>query len=179
MDTLEFSDFNVEELLNIAISIKDFKAIVAHCGIINTKVNAFYSQHSYPMLLTYDYEGVWSDFILMTAGGSTITPVPNEKQRDLKRPAPKKSIELMHDRKIVASDALPHLSQINKATTPPKLTDSLILPPKPSIQSDSLFLPQADDDRRWDPAFFDEEGEEILLWDKGAKVCPTLHLAFL
>ncbi len=35
-------------------------------------------------------------------------------------------------------------------------------PPQPSLQSNALFFPEEDDDRRWDPI---DEDEEMLVWD--------------
>jgi len=49
-------------------------------------------------------------------------------------------------------------------------------PPQPSLQSEALFVHEADDDRRWDPTNFDEEEDEMLLWDTpGDKVMNSGH----
>jgi hypothetical protein len=52
-------------------------------------------------------------------------------------------------------------------------------PPQPSLQSEALFVTEADDDRRWDPANFDEEEDEMLLWDTpGDKVSVFGHFLY-
>merc|ERR1711939_370686 len=47
-------------------------------------------------------------------------------------------------------------------------------PPQPSVQSQSLFLPQDDDDRQWDPSNYAEDDEQ-LLWDQGEKNLLTMN----
>ena len=90
VDTLEFGEFSVEEKLHIVISVKDFKAIVAHSGISNTMVKALYSHPASPMQLSYSEDGILSEFILMTIGdsrGASATPAPKATRANSKRPA--------------------------------------------------------------------------------------------
>ncbi|KAL8790804.1 MAG: hypothetical protein Q9213_000428 [Squamulea squamosa] len=79
LDTLDFEEFAVEEKVHVAISVKDFKAIVLHAETLKTNVQAYYSYPTRPMQLTYSENGVRCDFTLMTIGdyhGSSMTPAP-------------------------------------------------------------------------------------------------------
>ncbi|KAI6714962.1 hypothetical protein JHW43_002469 [Diplocarpon mali] len=172
-DTLEFGDFSVEEKLHIVISVKDFKAIIAHAGIANTMVRALYSHPTNPMQFSYSEDGILSEFILMTIGESraaSTTPVPNMSRMNSKRPASRQPLEATSSFKRTATSKMPppptiaapdlaHVASRVPRPSPP--------PPQPSVQSQSLFLPQTDDDRQWDPADFEQEDDGMLLWDTG------------
>jgi cell cycle checkpoint control protein RAD9A len=176
IDTLEFGEFSVEEKLHIVISVKDFKSIVAHAGITNTMVKALYSRPSSPMQLTYSDEGIVTEFILMTIGESrdaSATPASNPTRTASKRPSSRQPLEAMLSSKRTASEMPPPplsaAPRLGREITKGKVPRPSPPPPQPSIQSESLFLPDADDDRKWDPANFDEEEDEMLLWDTGAE----------
>ncbi|KAI6251296.1 DNA repair protein rad9 [Erysiphe necator] len=173
MDTLEFSQFTVEESLHIVINVKDFKAIIAHCGILNVTVNVSYSQPSSPMQLTYDLDGISSKFILMTVGGSSFMSTLNQKQKGLKGTFSRQSqgTKTFSQKKSSSKNFIPKdrplEAHIDERLTQPKI---LKLPPAPqsSVQSESLFIPEDDNDRKWEPLKFDED-EEMLLWDASEK----------
>lgn len=167
----------MEEKLHIVISVKDFKSIIAHAGTINTTVKALYSHPSSPMQLTYSDEGIMSEFILMTIGESRGTSAAPTSRANSKRPASRPPLEATpsskrpsnHEMRPPSTSAAP---SINREAARSKASRPSPPPPQPSIQSDALFFPQADDDRRWDPVNFDEEEDEMLLWDAGGNsVC--------
>ena len=170
VDTLEFGEFSVEEKLHIVISVKDFKAIVAHSGISNTMVKALYSHPASPMQLSYSEDGILSEFILMTIGdsrGASATPAPNASRANSKRPASRQPLEATSSSKRAAASmpppptsAAPSLAR--EASRVPRPSPP---PPQPSVQSQSLFLPADDDDRQWDPSNYDDD-DEPLLWDQ-------------
>ncbi|RKF79015.1 DNA repair protein rad9 [Golovinomyces cichoracearum] len=165
VDTLEFSGFSVEELLHIVISVKEFKAIVAHCAIHNVMVNAFYSHPSNPMQITYDFDGIISEFILMTVGGSFATPANSENQKRAKRPASRQLTGAeSSSRKQLNQESFPS-NQITRGPSQSKSIRPSPPPLQPSQQSESLFIQQADHDRKWEPLNFDDEDGEMLLWD--------------
>ena len=173
IDTLEFAEFSVEEKLHIVISVKDFKSIIAHAGIGNTIVKALYSHPSSPMQIMYSDEGLVSEFILMTIGesrGNTATPIPNGPRAISKRPASRQPLEATPGSRRVIESAIPPppisaAPSTNRETARSKTARPSPQPPQPSIQPESLFFPEADDDRRWDPVNYDEEEDEMLLWD--------------
>ncbi|KUJ11758.1 Rad9-domain-containing protein [Mollisia scopiformis] len=181
VDTLEFGEFAVEEKLHIVISVKDFKSMVAHAGILNVLVKALYSRPSSPMQLSYSDEGIMSEFILMTIGesrGGSATPA-NASRTGSKRPASKQPLEATSSPKRTATSMPPPpmnaAPSLNRETTRSRISRPSPPPPQPSVQSQSLFL-EGDDDRRWDPANFDgEEEEEMLLWDTGGEKVRSIN----
>jgi cell cycle checkpoint control protein RAD9A len=172
IDTQEFSEFSVEEKLHVIISVKDFKAIVTHAGITSTTVSALYSYPMSPMLLKYNDEGMTCEFILMTIGdfrGSSATPGLTGIRSGSSRPVAKQPLEASFtrsDAKATASMPPPPRSaapSIARETARTRTLGPSPPPPQPSLQSNALFFPEEDDDRRWDPV--DEEDEEMLAWD--------------
>ncbi|KAK0116071.1 hypothetical protein ONS95_013104 [Cadophora gregata] len=171
VDTLEFGEFSVEEKLHIVISVKDFKAIVAHSGISNTMVKALYSHPASPMQLSYSEDGILSEFILMTIGdsrGASATPAPNASRATSKRPASRQPLEATSSSKRAATSMPPPPTSAapSRAREASRVSRPSPPPPQPSVQSQSLFLPADDDDRQWDPSNYDDD-DEPLLWDQG------------
>ncbi|TGO27725.1 hypothetical protein BPAE_0037g00070 [Botrytis paeoniae] len=173
VETLEFVEFTVEEQLHIVISVKDFKSIIAHAGITNTNIRALYSNPSSPMQLTYSEGGMQCEFILMTTGearAASATPATNGSRAVSKKPAIRQPLEAASSLKRTRSGSEmaapvrpnPILVQEN---TRRKVSRPLPPPPQPSIQSQALFMPANDDDRRWDPVDYEDEDNEMLLWD--------------
>jgi cell cycle checkpoint control protein RAD9A len=162
----------VEEKLHIVISVKDFKTIIAHAGITNTNVTALYSHPSSPMQLTYSDEGLMSEFILMTIGesrGASATPA-NASRAGSKRPASRPPLEpTASSRRAAGSEmppppasAAPSVNRENARKLPRRSPP----PAEATQEEESLFFPQADVDRRWDPVDFEnDDDEQMLLWD--------------
>lgn len=176
IDTLEFGEMNVEEKLHIVISVKDFKSIITHAGIANTIVKALYSHPSNPMQITYSDEGVFCEFILMTIGesrGSSATPAPTASRAASKRPVSRQPLEATPSSRRTASSNMPPppiaaAASTSREAAKAKNSRPSPPPPQPSLPADSLFLPE-DEDRRWDPVNYDEEDDEMLLWDIGGE----------
>lgn len=174
----------MEEKLHIVISVKDFKSIITHAGITNTNVNARYSHPSSPMQITYNDEGLSSEFILMTTGesrGSSATPAPVGAS---KRPASRQPLQATSSsRRTVSSDMPPPpvatAASVSREAAKAKSSRPPPPPPQPSLPpSQALFHPE-DEDRRWDPVNYDEEDEEMLLWDApGDNVSDHHEIAF-
>ncbi|KAL8705241.1 MAG: hypothetical protein Q9201_001620 [Fulgogasparrea decipioides] len=79
LDTLDFEEFSVEEKVHIAISVKDFRAIVLHAESLKTSVQACYSLPTRPMQIAYQEHGMQCEFTLMTIGdyrGTSTIPAP-------------------------------------------------------------------------------------------------------
>ncbi|KAI9798917.1 MAG: hypothetical protein M1825_004930 [Sarcosagium campestre] len=176
IDTAEFEEFSVEEKLHIAISVKDFKAIVIHAESLRSSVSARYSRPTRPMLLSYEIRGMLCEFTLMTIGdfrGGSATPAPVVPRtdstarssvrahpaasepparpitRDMPPPAPVPRRNLQRE-ETRASERFP---------SPP--------PPRASLDHQSLFFPEGDDDRRWDDHDYGDEDGDTLGWDTG------------
>lgn len=140
------------------------------------------------MQLKYGDEGVTSEFILMTIGGYKATsavPLPNTIMRN-STSAP--SRQHMEDPSVanvvqqpVASMQPPPRSGAAPATLlghrARALRHSPPLP-QPSIDSDSLFVPDDEEDRRWNPSGYGGEDEELLGWDAGTDTVRITALNF-
>ncbi|KAF7957403.1 hypothetical protein EAE96_002988 [Botrytis aclada] len=173
VETLEFVEFTVEEQLHIVISVKDFKSIIAHAGIINTNIRALYSNPSSPMQLTYSEGGMQCEFILMTTGearAASATPATNGSRALSKKPAIRQPLEAASSLKRTRSGSemaapVGTNPSLIRENTRRKVSRPSPPPPQPSIQSQALFMPANDDDRRWDPVDYEDEDNEMLLWD--------------
>lgn len=173
IDAMEFTEFTVEEKLHIVISVKDFKSIVTHAGITNTNIKAKYSRPSSPMQLTYGDEGILGEFILMTAGETRGSSVMQTGSRAAsKRPGSRQTSAAPSTSDKSSLNAMPPPSKVpptsrSRDDSRTKLSRPSPPPPQPSLQSRELFLPETDDDRRWDPLNYENEDEDdaLLLWD--------------
>lgn len=175
IDTQEFSEYSVEEKLHIVISVKDFKAIVTHAGITSTIVSAAYSYPFSPMLLKYNDEGMACEFILMTIGdskGISTTQSLAGSRSGQTRPTVRNPLDASSTRSgSISATSMPPpprsvAPSIAREATRSKTRVPSPPPTQPSLQSDALFFPEEDDDRRWDPV--DVEDEEMLAWDASA-----------
>jgi cell cycle checkpoint control protein RAD9A len=171
IDTLEFGEFSVEERLHIVISVKDFKSIITHAGIASTTLKAMYSHPSNPMQITYNDAGVFCEFILMTIGdsrGSSATPAPNASRAASRRPASRQPLEATSSSRKAPSSNMPPpqsaATSVNRGPAKGRPLRPSPPPPQYSVPSQSLFHPEPDEDKRWDPVNYDEE-DEMLLWN--------------
>ena len=158
-------------MLHIVISVKDFKSIITHAGIINTIVTALYSHPSNPMQITYSDEGLLCEFILMTIGesrGSSSTPAPGASRAASKRPASRQPLEAISSSRRPASSTMPPplatAASLSRELTKAKSTRPPPTPSQPSLPpSQTIFLPE-DEDHRWEPVSYEEEEDEMLMW---------------
>ena len=122
LDTLDFEEFSAEEKVHIAISVKDFRAIVLHAETLRTSIEAYYSSPTRPMQLAYQENGMRCEFTLMTIGdfrGASLAPAPISTRQSSARP-----MERLSSRQTSTSpvqnvgDTKTH-SQTNEAMPPP------------------------------------------------------------
>ncbi|KAK6333291.1 hypothetical protein TWF718_011110 [Orbilia javanica] len=67
LDLIEFNEFQVAIDTSIAVSVKDFKSIVTHAGTLeHVQIQAVYGEPGQPMQITYDQNGMFCEFTLMT-----------------------------------------------------------------------------------------------------------------
>jgi len=132
----------------------------------------------------YREGGMTSEFILMTVGDfreNSKTPMAATGSRSgPSKGNPRKALEATASRNDSTSSspmAPPSrrtASNIVRDNTRSRVSRPSPPPPQPSIESNSLFLPETEDDRSWDPVGDNYEDEEMLGWDAGAdNVCPT------
>ena len=171
-----FENFDVQDGLHVGIIAKDFRAIVVHAETLHTSVTARYSHGNRPMQITYESEGIKSEFTLMTRGNSALTASSgstNTPARDLSiRPISR--ISNGH-----RTGSVPIITQDPSDTHPSEIPAPTANPPQPkildppnkdlrpapsaSINPDSLFIP-ADDDQQWDAPNFDEQ-PDMVTWN--------------
>ncbi|CAJ2506762.1 Uu.00g079480.m01.CDS01 [Anthostomella pinea] len=181
----EFERFTVEEdKLHIVISVKDFRAIIQHAALLGSEVSASYSMPSKPMQLKYDGDGVKCEFLLMTVGergapgqkgkktrGGAKAPTGPQLEATTSRanshaptPAPQPTPQPQPRRQ----DQMPSLR--------PPITRPTQRPPPATLESESLFVPQDNDDQ-WAPVGDnedeDEEENDRLGWDASGDPEPS------
>ncbi|KAI4176297.1 MAG: hypothetical protein LQ343_001035 [Gyalolechia ehrenbergii] len=196
LDTLDFEEFSVEEKMHIAVSVRDFKAIVLHAETLKASVQARYSFPTRPLQLVYNEHGMQCEFTLMTIGdyrGSSTTPIPVSSRnspalpQDSRPPRPSStqetqaSITRANDKDSAAMappsqpasrsfQQFPQTKSPNRSLPRKELNQKLSKPspppPKASLDPESLFLPADTDDKQWDEANYEEE--ETLGWDASA-----------
>lgn len=175
IDSRDFDHFLVQEGLHVAISVKDFKAIISHADTLKTTIIARYTRPCRPLQLSYEYEGMVCEFTLMTRGepDDTVATSSNGNARELSarpysrppqsistRPTPNAPLarepEPQQEPSVTVDRPMQQPSQ-------PVVQESVQQPPSPSF--DPLFVPM-DDDHQWDePVYVDEDEEDILGWD--------------
>ena len=173
IDTLDFEDFEVEEKLHIGISVKDFKAIVTHAETLKATIRALYSRPTRPILFSYQEHGMLCEFTLMTIGeyrSSSITPMPSTTRDRFTRPSTRDEVARLPapEPGHLGSEAMPPPSQAASRsfvgeTTIQRPVKPLPPRPKASIDNESLFLQNDDEEeRRWGERSYDEDE---LGWD--------------
>lgn len=182
IDKKDFDEFLVEDNLHLAISVKDFKAVIAHAETTNATITARYTRPCRPLQLAYELDGVNSEFTLMTRGEAdsdstqaSARAAPELSARQTPGPVQANQTNATSN----AGQMLPPRSRSirplsgNPVHATQRTTQTR---PSQSIDFDSLFVP-ADDDRQWDvPNDEDEaEAEDTLGWDAtGEQVCLAL-----
>lgn len=170
--TEDFEDFHMQENMHIVISVKDFKAIVTHAETLRVPISAHFSYPTKPLQFSYQNSGVHCEFTLMTTGdfrGASTTPNPHFiSNRSSSRqpsvvPVPSRTSSEM------PPPPRPIVKPLSSQSTRGTLGQGRPKPaPEPEADDggDSLFMPQGDDDQRWDPPNYEQdEGEEMLGWD--------------
>lgn len=166
--------------MRIGITVKDFKAITMHAESLKTSISARFSNPNRPMRLSYTEYGMQCDFTLMTIGeyrGPSVTPSIGTSRgpsaaRSLQQPisqgqpSPSTAAERTSTMPPPVQPASrsftrePSASQRQQRPSPP--------PPKSSLDPESLFIPQyEDEDRQWGEKPLDDE-EDTVGWGASA-----------
>lgn len=173
MDSVDFEEFNAEEMMHIAISVKDFRNMVVHADTVKTSISAMYSQPSRPLQFVYGKDGMRCEYTLMTIGDfrSAATPAPSRgttrepQGAKASTPGPQTSGRSNPNmpppqRPITRSNLARSVNSNDQSSKMVRLNAD----PDP----DSLFLPE-DDDNQWEPLDQREEQEDTLGWDASAE----------
>ncbi|KAF2963841.1 hypothetical protein GQX73_g9749 [Xylaria multiplex] len=181
----EFDEFNVEEEnLHIVISVKDFRAIVFHASILGLDVFANYSLPAKPMQLRYDGDGIKCKFLLMSVGERGTPSQRTKKTRTNAKMPPGPQLEETVSRTgshaptpAPAPAPITPQSRINPIPSlRPPIERPSQRPPPATLESESLFVAQ-DNDEQWEPVNVDEDEEEEedarLGWDTSGNPNPS------
>ncbi|KAI1188328.1 Rad9-domain-containing protein [Nemania serpens] len=180
----EFGSFHVEEdHLHIVISVKDFRAIIQHASILGADICANYSMPARPMQLRYDGDGIKCEFLLMTVGERGTPGQKGRKTRTNAKGAAGPQLEETATRANSHAPApvpptAPKTSQSRPNPMPslrPPIERPSQRPPPATLESESLFVPQ-DNDEQWEPVNVDEDDEEEngrLGWDTSVNPNPS------
>ncbi|EAW13939.1 putative DNA repair protein rad9 [Aspergillus clavatus NRRL 1] len=174
IDKRDFEDYSALDELHIAITLKDFKTIIAHAETTDVLITARYTRPCRPLQLAYRFPGVRSEFTLMTTGEVDSEDFPTSSRAPAPELSARQTPAPVHNtQRSGASNAErmppPRSRSIRPLTgNPTRVTETNIESQRqaPSTQFDSLFVP-ADDDRQWDVPNEDSEtmAEDTLGWD--------------
>lgn len=179
IDMKDFEDVFVEDNLHVAISVKDFKAVISHAETVNATVTARYTRPCRPLQLAYEFDGVSSEFTLMTRGEADSDEPPSSRMNGPELSARQTPAPVQLSRRAPPTapraEMPPPPSRVPRALTGTSSraaeTSSGSQRPPATIDFDSLFVP-ADDDRQWDETHDDDEPQDTLGWDATAdQVC--------
>lgn len=183
----EFDDIDVPEKLHIIISVRDFRAILQHANWTSTELNAAYSRPGRPMKISYSGDGTTCEFILMTVDEKSTTSAQKKGKPQAAARTARPALDAASSGRP-ASEAEHRARQPSLSQQPQRPPSQMPPPPRPTVprssqfdiraptkqppstlKSDSLFLPQPDDDEQWAPVNPDEDDEEDgnarLEWD--------------
>ncbi|KAL6234623.1 hypothetical protein BDW75DRAFT_160531 [Aspergillus navahoensis] len=185
IDKTDFENYLADDGVHIAISLKDFKAVISHAETARILVTARYTRPCRPLQLAYEFDGIRTEFTLMTTGEASPEDLPSSARpvRELSarqtppahRPAPVHAPETSNSNSTNARLTAPPrgrpirpLTGTSTRGTQRSTQATVATQPAPSTKFDSLFVP-ADDDRQWDVAEDEEaEAEDMLGWDATA-----------
>lgn len=187
----EFDEIEVAENLHIIISVRDFRAILQHANWTSSELHAAYSRPGRPMKISYNGDGIVCEFVLMTVDEkSTAVQKKGRPQAAAKHTGP--ALDAAASNRPVAelsnSSRQPSPlqrqqqdQQAQQAPMPPPRRPNAprssqfdirapLKQPPSTLKSESLFLPQPDDDdEQWEPMNPDEDDDEgenaRLQWD--------------
>ncbi|KAI1338243.1 Rad9-domain-containing protein [Xylariaceae sp. FL0016] len=182
VDREEFEEFIVEEdKLHIVISVRDFRAIIQHAAILGADISSNYSMPSRPMRLNYESDGIKCEFLLMTVGERGAPGSKAKKGRSNVKAPMGPQLDAATISRANSHGPTPALQPQPKPSSPrpdpipslrPPITRPSQRPPPATLQSESLFVSQDNDDQ-WEPVHVNEADEEEdndrLGWDASDK----------
>ncbi|KAI2637280.1 Rad9-domain-containing protein [Xylaria nigripes] len=180
----EFNSFHIEEDdLHIVISVKDFRTIIQHASILGVDISADYSMPASPMQLRYEGDGIKCEFLFMTIGERREPDQKGNKARANAKASIRPQLEAMTSRsnshmpapapQMESTASRPQLNPMPSLRPPIERPSQR--PPPATLEAESLFVPQ-DNDEQWEPVNVDEEEEDEdarLGWDTSGNRNPT------
>ncbi|PSR83754.1 Rad9-domain-containing protein [Coniella lustricola] len=197
----EFDDISVADKLHIIISLRDFRAIVQHANYTSSELVAAYSRPGRPMKISYNGDGTVCEFILMTVDEKSTSAQKGQPKAGAKKaratldaasssaqpataasaPAVQPSpVHIAQQQEVRPSRMPPPPQRSNPRLSQFDIRAPLQQPPS-TLKSESLFLPQPDDDEQWEPVNVEEDDEEAeharLEWDASNQPDSTMRIS--
>ena len=174
--TVDFEQFDAQELIHIGISVKDFRNIVTHADSLKATLTALYSHPTQPLQLSYSGEGMRCEFTLMTIGDfrssfadAAVTRPPTREPTRQTSSANRASTSPASESTMAPPPVPPPTATRSRQSRPlgsrsaPFQTRTVQDP-----SSDSLFVSAGDDDQFWGTADEREDGDGYVGWDASA-----------
>ena len=173
INTLEFEEFNAQELVHIGISVKDFRNIVSHADSLKATITALYSKPTQPLQCSYSGEGLRCEFTLMTIGtfrGSTIPATSRAQTHEPRQQsaAAESSYETRGNPEMprpLRASVRPNTRRTGALGTHSEATHSNA---DQDPDSQSMFVSADDDDRVWGPQDNQDDESGVLGWNASA-----------
>ncbi|KAF3770265.1 hypothetical protein M406DRAFT_246528 [Cryphonectria parasitica EP155] len=202
----EFDDIAVPEKLHIIISVRDFRAVLQHANWTSNELNAAYSRPGRPMKVSYNGDGIICEFILMTVDEKS-TAAQRKGQSKAAAKAARPALDAASASASASSRPASAANIPSRQPSPPQQKaqeqqgQSTRMPPPrrpnpprssqfdiraplrqpPStLKSDSLFMPQPDEDDQWEPVNpnDDEDDEHARLeWEPSNEPASTMRIS--
>lgn len=180
IETRDFVHFSVEEGLHVAISLRDFRAVILHADTLKVPITARYTRPCRPLQFSYGIPEMTCEITLMTRGEGIdeTESVPSQSNGAREVPArPAQQVVVSAGGDGVSREQQqpmqvhaqvqpePQISMLPPASHGQGTKQITSLAPVAPIDHESLFV-AADDDRQWDePHYEEEEREDMLRWD--------------
>ncbi|KAF3146647.1 hypothetical protein TWF703_003917 [Orbilia oligospora] len=125
LDLIEFNEFQVATDTSIAVSVKDFKSIVTHAGTFeHVQIQAVYGEPGQPMQITYDQNGMFCEFTLMTRKKGAAGPAGKAE------PVAK----IMSHRSFIPGSGTGSVARTTEQSIASRKSVTPVVPPTASIQ---------------------------------------------
>ncbi|WPH02781.1 Rad9-domain-containing protein [Acrodontium crateriforme] len=184
----DFEEFHMQENMHIVVSVKDFKAIVAHAETMRGSISAQFSFPNRPLQFSYQNSGIYCEFTLMTDDVRGATSTANAKFVSTRSSSRQPSVVPVHSFNRTYSEMPPPARPpMNQSFGSQRQSHSLGSQNRQNSMAESdpdpesLFVSGGEDDSRWDPPALDnDDGEDMLGWDSnyenpGASFHPQLE----
>ena len=164
--------FDAQQKMHIIISAKDFKTIVNHAGTLETAMSAYYTAPGRPFQFSYGDHSVECQFTLMTAANYDNTPAASEVSTRIhsrtssraQSVVPSRSEESRSFMSDMPPPAVPKSRRNAGKLGQNETSHQPIVSQRVVDESESLFVRDDRDDRRWDPTDYEDQ-EQTFGWN--------------
>lgn len=170
IDISDFEEFEVEENVHTAISVKDFKAVILHADTLKASIYALYSHPTRPLQLSYTDQGMQCEFTLMTMGeyrGSSVMTTASRPSTAQPPPRQNSRGPVIKESRAQSVNSMPPPVQpasrsFGRDGASQRLSRPSPPPPRASVNEESLFVADDDEEEKlWGEKNLDEDEGEL------------------